>query len=175
MRGNILGWHIQKGNTMLEFIQSLNPKVQEVLILMGPVFLIGGIIAVVAILSHYAAKTRLSAWESGLKSQMIERGMTADEISKVLAAKAHFNAPPEKPDDVKAMKADPSANLAAYLTECWYSGEDVAKILAFVQQRATDPQNAKIDYALVRELANQSCEADDILRILAARQPAASN
>lgn len=52
-----------------------------------PMLAVTGAIAV-CILPHYWYKMRVKQWEMSLKHAMLEQGMTADEITKVLEASA---------------------------------------------------------------------------------------
>lgn len=52
------------------------------------VFVVGGIIGVVAIVAGYWSKVRRIEVEAGLKQDMIERGMSAEEIERVIRASA---------------------------------------------------------------------------------------
>lgn len=56
---------------------------EEVLVAM---FVIGGIIAVAALAGHFWVRNREVAYNARLKQLMIERGMTADEIVRVVQA-----------------------------------------------------------------------------------------
>jgi hypothetical protein len=50
------------------------------------IFVVGGLIALTAILSHHWRRHREIAYNARLKQLMIERGMTADEIERVVQA-----------------------------------------------------------------------------------------
>jgi hypothetical protein len=50
------------------------------------IFVMGGIVAVVSVLSYQWRKHREVAYNARLKQLMIERGMTADEIERVVQA-----------------------------------------------------------------------------------------
>lgn len=50
------------------------------------VFVMGGLVAVVAIVAHQWRTHREAAYNARLKQMMIERGMTSDEIVRVIRA-----------------------------------------------------------------------------------------
>jgi predicted metalloprotease len=57
-------------------------------IIVGLVALVGGLgVGFSKVLSEHYRKTQLDEMEATLKMEMIQRGMSADEISKVLEAK----------------------------------------------------------------------------------------
>ena len=56
---------------------------EEVLV---AIFVVGGIIAVCALVGHFVVRNREVAYNARLKQLMIERGMTADEIVRVIQA-----------------------------------------------------------------------------------------
>ena len=49
-------------------------------------FVIGGVVAIISVVSHQWLKHRKLAYNARLKQLMIERGMTADEIERVVRA-----------------------------------------------------------------------------------------
>lgn len=49
-------------------------------------FVMGGLVGLVSIVSHQWRKHREAAYNARLKQLMIERGMTADEIERVVQA-----------------------------------------------------------------------------------------
>ncbi len=57
-------------------------------IILGLIGLVGGLsVGFVKVMSEYYRKTQLDEMEATLKMEMIQRGMSADEIAKVLEAK----------------------------------------------------------------------------------------
>lgn len=50
------------------------------------VFVMGGVVAVISIVTHHWRKHREVAYNARLKQLMIERGMSADEIERVVQA-----------------------------------------------------------------------------------------
>jgi hypothetical protein len=58
-------------------------------IFLGLVAIVGGLcIGLVAVVSYHYRRSRMDDIEATLKMEMIQRGMSADEISKVLEARA---------------------------------------------------------------------------------------
>jgi hypothetical protein len=58
-------------------------------IFLGLVAILGGLsIGLVAVISYHYRRSRMDDMEATLKMEMIQRGMSADEISKVLEARA---------------------------------------------------------------------------------------
>ncbi len=63
-------------------------------IFLGLVAIVGGLsIGLVAVVSYHYRRSRMDDIEATLKMEMIQRGMSADEISKVLEARAAECAP----------------------------------------------------------------------------------
>ncbi len=63
-------------------------------IFLGLVAIVGGLsIGLVAVISYHYRRSRMDDIEATLKMEMIQRGMSADEISKVLEARAAECAP----------------------------------------------------------------------------------
>lgn len=58
-----------------------------ILLFFGGLFVVGGVIALVAIIAHYVCHLRSTEQENTLKLEMIQRGHSADEIAKVLNAR----------------------------------------------------------------------------------------
>jgi hypothetical protein len=62
--------------------------------LLGALGIIGGItVAIVKVVSSHYRRTQLDEMEATLKMEMIQRGMSADEIDKVLGARMSINRP----------------------------------------------------------------------------------
>ena len=61
-------------------------------ILLGAIAIVGGItVAVAKVVSGHYRRTQLDEMEATLKMEMVQRGMAADEIAKVLGAKMAAN------------------------------------------------------------------------------------
>jgi hypothetical protein len=83
---------------MSEFFDTLNGPGGERLIPIISV-VVGGLITVVAIVFSQWRKHRLAEMEINLKQEMVQRGMSAAEIERVLAA-GHGNTPKETAAEV---------------------------------------------------------------------------
>lgn len=114
-----------------------------------------------------AAKLEAQARENQdrLKSLMIQRGMSADEIERVLKAEG-------SPLDFKASADDPEAYIVEVLSENGYEAADIERILRAARGEAGSiPASAG---RLVGTLAENWAEADDIARVLQSRRKPAT-
>jgi len=100
--------------------------------------------------------------EARLKSLMIQRGMSADEIERVLKT----GAVPAPDFRGSSDEDDPEARIVKILAENGYAGDDVERILkaARVGDRV-DPRSVR----LVETLAENWSKASDIERVLRSR------
>src|SRR6187402_2372729 len=85
------------------------------------------LLILVGMLSYNWRKARVAGYLASLKSQMIGRGMSAEEIERVLAAGA---APPAPRPDADALVGDGSAEAQAIasLGAQSYGSDDIAKV-----------------------------------------------
>ncbi len=100
-----------------------------------------------------------------LKALMIQRGMSADEIERILLARA-----PSPPLADQADPSDAEQRIVTVLSENGYEGADVEQILAAARAgNQLDTTVAK----MVETLAENWTKGPDIVRILKARRGAA--
>src|SRR5262245_15406356 len=78
--------HNPEVRNMAELLQKFSGGDLVVLIALLLSFLVGGVIAVTAIVTAHLRKARLAEQEAFLKQEMLQRGMSADEIVQVVAA-----------------------------------------------------------------------------------------
>jgi hypothetical protein len=71
---------------MSELLQKFNGAELLGLITLLLAFLVGGIIAVTAIVTAHLQATRQAEQEAALKQEMLQRGMSAEEIVQVVTA-----------------------------------------------------------------------------------------
>ncbi|HVJ79805.1 MAG TPA: hypothetical protein VNC50_01950 [Planctomycetia bacterium] len=129
------------------------------------------LLILVGMLSYNWRKARVAGYLASLKSQMIGRGMSAEEIERVLAAGA---APPAPRPDADALVGDGSAEAQAIasLGAQSYGSDDIAKVCAALARHdgLPDAEARKLkDAALVKSMAAQWMDADDMVKLLSAR------
>jgi len=111
----------------------------------------------------HAAKLEATARENQdrLKSLMIQRGMSADEIERVL------NTEGARADFGSATAVDPETRIVEALTTHHYSADDIARVLnaSRDEQGNIPPPTA----GLVETLAANWADAPDIERVLRSR------
>ena len=96
----------------------------------------GVVISVVAILSVAWRKHRQTEIESALKQDMLNRGMSADEIARVVRARAGEEAPaPQAKDPV----SDNEYYLVEKLVEEGKSAEEIERIIRAVKSGGERP------------------------------------
>jgi hypothetical protein len=84
--------------------------------LLGALGIIGGIsVAITKVVSSHYRKTQLDEMEATLKMEMIQRGMSADEIDKVLGAKMGANRPTTLAELLNGL---PQIKMPAFGTKC---------------------------------------------------------
>jgi hypothetical protein len=88
---------VVEGLTAEDISMQLADLEQETLLglcgmLLGAIAIVGGIaVAIAVVVSTHYRKTQLDEMEATLKMEMIQRGMSADEIAKVLGSKMSGN------------------------------------------------------------------------------------
>src|SRR5436309_3231413 len=86
---------------------------------------VAGVVTLGVFIARYWTKVRRAEIDAALKHDMLQRGMGADEIERVLRASQSPAAPAEPP----APPGDTSpAGLASLLAEYSYEGDDIAAI-----------------------------------------------
>jgi hypothetical protein len=77
-------------------------------VLKSPMFLVFAFLTLTSVVSsvaHYWFKTKREEIEGALKQEMIQRGMSADEIVKVIAASRGKRGEDERDDQTESAKA----------------------------------------------------------------------
>lgn len=121
-------------------------------------------VAVVWVISTAWRRARESDNRAQLTAMLIQRGMSADEIEKVL--RAGVGSAEESDAAQKSDEPDDEVRLIKQLADLSYDGGDVEKILAAARVNGRlDAPTARI----VEGLANNWMDADDIVRVLRAR------
>ncbi|MEP0845990.1 MAG: hypothetical protein HRF50_04105 [Phycisphaerae bacterium] len=117
---------------------------------------------------EHAARIEAAANENQdrLKALMVQRGMSADEIVRVLAARF---VPPRLAEPAPS-GTDAEERIVKTLSDNGYDGKDIERIL--VAGRVNDRIDERTA-ALVQTLADNWTDAADIARILEARRSAA--
>lgn len=99
-------------------------------------------------------KHRRAEMEAALKQEMIQRGMSADEIIKVLMAS----------------QATSETDLTVQLAEQGMSADEIVKVL--MASQGGDAVAATSEKDVTVQLAEQGMSADDIAKVLQARRAA---
>lgn len=122
---------------------------------------IGGavLVAVCWILAVCWRSVRRSEYRAQLTAMMLQRGMSAEDIARVLQAGV-----PEQSDNASA-NADPEVALVKELSEQGYRGDDVERILSAARQHGLDGTTTDI----IRTLAKNWVSAGEIERVVRAR------
>jgi len=96
--------------------------------LIGLVAVVGGLLyAAIAVVVNQWRRVRIAETEAAIKQQMLDRGMTADEIEKVMLASRE---PMESRAAVSTgNEALDKAALAQRMVEHGYEGEDIERVL----------------------------------------------
>jgi surface antigen len=96
-------------------------------VLMNPVFIVFASLTITAVVSTIAVqwrKVRQAEVEASLKQDMIQRGLSADDIQKVLGASARRC----RPGDTRH-KAILEASLIEQMVKAGMSADDIQKVL----------------------------------------------
>jgi len=122
------------------------------------------IISVAAIAFESWRRVRVSELRAGLTRRMLDCGMSADEILRVLASTKI-----DSPNERTAGASDPEVLIVEVLTGNHYEAGDVRRILsaARIDGRVDDST-----YGVVKSLAESWAEADNIVDVLEARRQA---
>jgi hypothetical protein len=99
--------------------------------------LIGPLVAIVAVISTQWRKVRIAEMEAALKQQMLDKGMTADQIEQVMCASHQPNG---KPVALTGNEGLDKAALAQRMVEQGYDGEDIERVL-----KAYQPAGKELD------------------------------
>jgi hypothetical protein len=112
-------------------------------------------------------RIRQSEHRTRLTAMMLERGMTAEQIEKVIQAGFIGRDVESDADKSTPADGDPEVRIIAHLAECHYEAEDSQKIVAAARR------NGRIDEATVRiieTLASNWEDTDAIVKLLEARR-----
>lgn len=97
----------------MHYLLEMSTEKVMMILLFGGGLSIGGVVAIVAIISHYVTTFRTAEQENALKMEMVQRGIAADEIARVLNAR--------KMEDAEYFKQ--------WLVEKGVEGHDISKIM----------------------------------------------
>ena len=136
---------------------------KEPALLIPIVMFVGGfLVAITAIVAHHWRAIRRTELEVALKQDMLRRGLSVDEIERVLRAS-------EKPPEA-ATKADPVSDNAYALTEKMIdegrSGEEIERLLKLLQ--ANGGTVSDNEHALIEKMLDESKPIDQIERVVRA-------
>lgn len=144
---------------MTSWTQWLQDANTSALVLMLGVLATAAVVIVTFALMAWR-RTRESDNRTALASLMLQRGMSAEEVERVLRA---CNLAADHPE-----QTDPEAFLISLMKESEYSTEDVERVLDAART------NGQIDAATVKViegLVEQGVEGDEIETLLDARRP----
>lgn len=138
--------------------QGLTDGVMKLYVMASVVIIIG----VTWIIAGALRRIRQSDNRTALLGMMLQRGMSAEQIERVLNA-GGFNSTIDAGDD----DAAPDVRIIKVLNENSYEGRDVEHILAAAMHRGSiDAATAQV----VVSMAEQGTEADEIARVLRLRR-----
>jgi hypothetical protein len=123
-------------------------------------FGLAAVVTLVVMVAYFWSKVRRAEADAVLKQEMIQRGMGADEIERVLRASS---APPEPPAPARD---NTPTGLAEVLTDQSYEGDDIAAVLKAVGERGA-PLTPE-EFAVVCKMAEGGYEGDDIVATIRA-------
>ena len=122
----------------------------------------GAVVALVAIIAHQWRAVRRTEMELALKQDMLRRGLSVEEIERVLRAS---EVPPEAP-----AKPDPVSDNAYALTEKMIeegrSGEEIERLLKLLH--ATGGTVSDNEYALIEKMLDEGKDIVQIERVVRA-------
>ena len=125
-------------------------------------FVGGALVGVTAILAHQWRAIRCTELEVALKQDMLRRGLSVDEIERVLRASEK---PPEGP-----AKADPVSDNAYALTEKMIeegrSGEEIERLLKLFH--TSGGPVSENEYALIEKMLDEGKTILEIERVVRA-------
>ncbi len=122
----------------------------------------GALVGITAILAHQWRAIRRTELETALKQDMLRRGLSVEEIERVLRATER---PPEGP-----AKADPVSDNAYALTEKMIdegrSGDEIERLVTLL--KATGGTVSDNEYALIEKMLDEGKPIDQIERVVRA-------
>lgn len=101
-------------------------------VLIIPIVAIGApaVVFVIWILAHYWWSVRQADIDAGLKQEMLNRGLSADEIERVLRASSHATAsPPAEPAPAAETISDKEYALVEKMLDDGHSLEEIERII----------------------------------------------
>lgn len=111
-------------------------------------------------------RIRLAEQRAVLITQMLQRGMSGEQIARVLLA-AEFEPAGKSEDEDETGSNDPEVQIVQHLSANYYEGEDVEKVLAAARVGDTiDPTVVRI----VKTLAENWADTDNIVSVLTSRR-----
>jgi SOS response regulatory protein OraA/RecX len=164
---------------MPDFLNRINPEHIGLSVFLILVFAVV-MTFIIGMFRYHAKKLEQ---EHALKQEMIAKGMSADDIERVIGASSALGAAKATAASLAdaAPKEDPSrlhgpgfdkTHLVAALVESGIDAAGIEQLLRTLQECADDELPAKV--AAIESLAEQGMEADDIERVIRAfhRKPA---
>jgi hypothetical protein len=122
----------------------------------------GAVVGLVAILAHQWRAARRTELEVALKQDMLRRGLSVEEIERVLRASEGPPEAPAKPDPV----SDNAYALTEKMIEEGRSGEEIERLLKLLH--ATGGTVSDNEYALIEKMLDEGKPLDQIERVVRA-------
>ena len=116
---------------MLELLNKFEPG--ELIALTAVVG--GALVAIIAVVSYQWGKVRVAELDSALKQQMLEKGMSADEIEQVMK--------------VTKAPTDTKVGLAQMMIEHGYEGQDIERVVKAYVEKSGLPEEKPVEEAKV--------------------------
>ncbi|HMQ14418.1 MAG TPA: hypothetical protein PKC49_00435 [Phycisphaerae bacterium] len=148
--------------SLFEWFSQLGNGTQAIII----VFAAGAVIAIGCAAVEAWKRIRRAELRSGLTNRMLDEGMSADEIARVLTAAQLSGA--ETDEKARPNKlVDPEVRLVKVLTDNHYEPKDVSRILAAARVGGRVDDST---YGVVRSLATAWTSTGNIVEVLEARR-----
>lgn len=130
------------------------------------IFLVGAtIVGAVWVAASAWRNTRIAEYRTRLTGALLQRGMGADEVERILRATYEPKSSNEAKQKIKPGDSA-EVRIVKRLAACYYNGRDIDKVLAAARE------SGPIDEAcveMVKSMANNWVSADEIAQVIRSR------
>ena len=141
----------------------LEPFAKDPALLIPIVLFVGlALVGITAIVAHYWRAVRQAEMDTALKQDMLKRGLSVEEIERVLRASERPPEEPAKPDPV----SDNAYALTEKMIEEGRSGEEIERLLKLLH--ATGGTVSDNEYALIEKMLDEGKDIVQIERVVRA-------
>jgi hypothetical protein len=164
--------HEEGAMTWEELLSRLSQDQLVVVVFM----LCGFLVAAIAVVAHHWQKVRLAQVEAALKQHMLDKGMSAPEIEKVLKASSAHEEETQEEVPFTGNPADDKAKLLRILLDNSYSGNDIERLLRAAYGPSSsapaspepNPKTAAQKATILKMLAENELPVEEIEKVLLA-------